>query len=506
MFKLEYEIGRYAITERYTQGVIPFRGSVGDIVAVLIPEWDKWVRARIECPGKDVNEFMVWCNDYAMPVFVDCNKILPLPEELGKNPLQVVFLGGIANCVPLEVQVNTNNLLVESKLSKKWSNSAIEKFASFVKESKLIRFTPLHTRHNCRYGNVEFSIKDKYFPAVKILSGFQLAIESQQFIVDLDKLDTYNNTPYKSHTGSFLAYQAILSEKHNSAGVELNSDDSSDDNVTLSTGEVDDLNRFFDCSASVIACPVKYSTPNPPQQSARISMRNQPQTSVTEEIDDTISEATTAYFPIKQLGKKYSKLSPKCTPVDSSNAVSSDKIVSVSAMNNTSNETVDTCNANTVNNVTELLGLIGLTKRSKPIPDVIHSSQEINQNSRQNHAYHSNNMKLHGEKFSPKSYNECKKASTFHEKELPRNEGQKPTSNDSKNPIPDFKRYSLGNSSGESKIPLIHDSNKTSTEIFKINSPSSSSIIPNTFAGITPCPRNSEVLGVNRRLLQHRRC
>lgn len=269
---LEYELAKWANTE--TRLNIGKTISVCDEVALFMPEWDKWVRARIVCPAKDINidKYMLWTTDYALPVYASEKRILPLPPHIANDNLQVVFIGGLSNCVPSQREFSLETAKAVQIMVRKWPELAVSTFYNLWKKSVLIEFKPEYRKGSRVFGSIEFFNRKALTVGQSILQELNCGMISTDFLNDLDKIDTFVDRPWLDDNGNVFAYKAILSKDDNDQPIELmafgggasdesqSDDDEEYDSATMIGLNTDaesifngsEYNDFFDESASMV--------------------------------------------------------------------------------------------------------------------------------------------------------------------------------------------------------------------------------------------------------------
>lgn len=115
--------------------------KIGDILAVFIPNWNKWVRGKIK--ARDINgSYYVWAMDYGIPVIAKPSHVVKLPPIYAKmnSKCHRVRLAGLINCVPCESTYDIekdNNVLLEKS---NWSEKALEIAQNFIGKSSYLKF------------------------------------------------------------------------------------------------------------------------------------------------------------------------------------------------------------------------------------------------------------------------------------------------------------------------------------------------------------------------------
>lgn len=347
LIELEYRIARWIISERVTKVPKHVRTPLApqDEVAVLIPEWDKWVRAHVVCPAKDNNsdKFMLWTIDYALPVFASKKRIVVLPPHL-HDDLRVVHAGGLADCVPSELVFCSQTLGPTQKMVKKWSDLAISTFRTLWKKSVLIDFTPVYQKGARKFGSLKFYDENGGKSALDILQRINCAQESFDFLNDLANIDTFNDRMWTDQNGDVVGCKTVLSKDDDGQPIELmaaggsdNSKASDDDEAEndldgetalgdfaidntdmFSVANTDFDNKFFDESVSMIFNPRAmaavyevqeelqgYGTPNMAshvanQSKSGLSLQQRLHAAAKIEDDDAASQTTINVFQMKR--------------------------------------------------------------------------------------------------------------------------------------------------------------------------------------------------------------
>lgn len=100
-----------------------------DVVAVFVPDWNKYVRVCIKEKERD-DLYCVWAIDYGVPMVVQASEIVKLPlsfkgMHLNKQKDLRVHAGGIDNCLPGEKQFNFAEMNTTQQKLLKWTPSVI---------------------------------------------------------------------------------------------------------------------------------------------------------------------------------------------------------------------------------------------------------------------------------------------------------------------------------------------------------------------------------------------
>lgn len=308
--RLEFKIAECAIYQRKAPSF-----NIGEIVAVLITEWDKWVRARIECDSKDGQQFLLWTIDYGLPVIATSKKIIALPFELAHDPMQVVFLGGLVDCVPIEMEFDVKSRCVKPKRQPKWSAKAIQSVENIFKNADVIEFVPVVFNHKGRHNFGQLLVRSKFCADVvvaKTLYDLNVAMPSNDFIKDLNEIETLDDEPWLTADAEVKICKniftpctdnagAIIQLKFHSQAMEnhgacYNSYDHmrrtvDDGDETLSVCNTE-LNEFFDSSASAIGNPTYELQPNQLQTKPSVQNRLMHSTMVKPGSDVAASDIT----------------------------------------------------------------------------------------------------------------------------------------------------------------------------------------------------------------------
>lgn len=246
-------------------------------MAVFIPEWDKWVRGHVECETRDGRRFLLWTIDYGRPLLADVKHIVALPEELGNDPLRVVFLGGVINAVPGKNIFNVHTGKLEIIGTKSWTANAVEVMEKSIRQASLIEFEPILRYGRQTFGHVQFyRHTGSHHSAAGILRAMYESMDTicPDFLPALNRTDAINNARYRNNAGepdfhwsSFrrpidhdepieLMVGAPFNQKdeavdrNNSMAIP---DHIRDDVSTVSSVDMDVYNEFFDDSISQIA-------------------------------------------------------------------------------------------------------------------------------------------------------------------------------------------------------------------------------------------------------------
>lgn len=274
--RLEARVDDYASTERIKEGDFPHEGKIGDIVAVLIPHWNKWIRAKVACQVAHREQYILWAIDHGMPIMATANEILPLPKDIAEDPLKTIYLGGLGNCVPAEEDFDYMKLETKMVMTKNWTARAIETFEKFAKNSVRITFIPELSLEDHRFGKIFFHQENGVtLSPIDLLERIHLVQKSVNFVEDLKKIDTITKRVFwRNNDGAVVAYgysmaptmeQAILEPLSKfcstltlAESVDVVSNGSSE--LLSDSVETDTLlNEYFDKSASVIL-PMKRNT------------------------------------------------------------------------------------------------------------------------------------------------------------------------------------------------------------------------------------------------------
>lgn len=305
LYRLECKLTEYSILKRN-----PPSFRIGEIVAVLIVEWEKWVRARIELESNDGQQFLLWTIDYGLPVVASSKIIVALPDKLANDPLEVVFLGGIGNCVPSDMQYDVNERRAKSTPRQKWSAKAIESVGNILRNAAAIEFTPkiLQFKGHHNFGELfVYSIAKHRVDVVQMLYDLSEAMHSSDFINDLNEIETLKHEPWLTADGKIRISKNIFTTCTNSAGVpiefKLTSEGETENigtryedsehlgfqnfhgNDDIASVCNTELNEFFDSSASVIG--------NSEYQQTKSSVQNRLMQSNTHGFDGDIDSEVT---------------------------------------------------------------------------------------------------------------------------------------------------------------------------------------------------------------------
>lgn len=101
--------------------------QIGDTVAVLVPQWNKWVRGNLkEMPSN--GSLYVWAIDYGVPIVSKASNVIKLPTAYIRMNMKYprIHLGGLIDCVPAESEYDyqKDGIIVSEKPI--WSEKAIE--------------------------------------------------------------------------------------------------------------------------------------------------------------------------------------------------------------------------------------------------------------------------------------------------------------------------------------------------------------------------------------------
>lgn len=119
----------------------PEEFGIGDVVAVLMLDMNKWIRGLIK--AKDETDlFYVWAVDYGVPLVSTRMQICKLSLIYVKMnaKFQRIHLGGLVNCVPAKQEYDIEkdcNVLVEQS---DWSTKAFEIAQSVIGRAVQLKF------------------------------------------------------------------------------------------------------------------------------------------------------------------------------------------------------------------------------------------------------------------------------------------------------------------------------------------------------------------------------
>lgn len=224
--------------------------QVGDIVAVFIPTWDKWIRGQVERDDVDGN-VLVWAIDYGLPVLSKRKRIMPLSMELANDPLRVVFVGGVVNSVPSKPTYVLNKGPVPTE-TQDWSENVIRNFEDIIKQSAVIEFDPVVQDGGHTFGHLTFYMDTGLrCKAVDVMCEQAMKKTTEEFLDVLHKTQALSHARYRDNTGQARVWNSefLVIEKPIEPA---NNDDMDDAASLISMVDLDASNSFFDDSASQI--------------------------------------------------------------------------------------------------------------------------------------------------------------------------------------------------------------------------------------------------------------
>lgn len=114
--------------------------KVGRIVAVLMYDWNKWIRGVVK--SKDVNgSFYIWAIDYGFPLTATSKQIVIMPNHYsGFHIKNKVHIGGLENCLPARNVFDFKACETAMETQKHWSENAIDVFRNAVRDAVKIEF------------------------------------------------------------------------------------------------------------------------------------------------------------------------------------------------------------------------------------------------------------------------------------------------------------------------------------------------------------------------------
>lgn len=114
--------------------------KVGRIVAILMYDWNKWIRGVVK--SRDVNgSFYIWAMDYGFPLTATSEQIVILPNHFsGFHTKNKVHIGGLENCLPAKNVFDFKTWEPVMETQKDWSENSIEVFRNALRDAVKIEF------------------------------------------------------------------------------------------------------------------------------------------------------------------------------------------------------------------------------------------------------------------------------------------------------------------------------------------------------------------------------
>lgn len=189
---------------------------IGDVVAVLNTNWQKWVRGEIKF--KDENGlFYVWAVDYGVPMISNPRHVMKMTPEFSKfSHVKRIYLGGIINCVPSELKYDfeKNAKIMHKKSS--WSSESLEIAQKFISTAVELKFDVVSETSVMKKKHEFGHLKARMLDGTLIYLANRLSTASVAEIITDDwywkifRLDTIHQETWKTINGVPLAVQQVV--------------------------------------------------------------------------------------------------------------------------------------------------------------------------------------------------------------------------------------------------------------------------------------------------------
>ncbi|XP_055316972.1 putative uncharacterized protein DDB_G0286901 [Sitodiplosis mosellana] len=192
--------------------------QIGDLVAVLMPDFNKWIRGVIK--AKDETGLVyVWAVDYGVPLVSNSTQICKLPAIYAKMNVkfQRVHLGGLVNCVPAESSYDFEKDSVIMREQSNWSMNAIEIAQSVVGRAVHLKFDKVEDvrlpNGSHLFGHLKVQKADgSWNDLTTCLSNALVAkVTNDTWATHAHRLDTINQKEWLTMNGSPLQAMIVVS-------------------------------------------------------------------------------------------------------------------------------------------------------------------------------------------------------------------------------------------------------------------------------------------------------
>lgn len=205
--------------------------EIGDTVAVLQSQWNKWVRAHVKEIDAPNGLLYVWLPDYGLPMISKRSETVKLPPAYVKmnmkNPR--IYVGGLINCVPAEgvYEYQCDNMVV--KETSNWSKKAIEIVQKAIDDAIHVKFENAielkwdHRVH--RFGHLKCQKSDGglWTDLNKCLANAMVAtLTTDDWLKKVPQMESINQPEWKTNGGALdnktSAFQPNIVPTNNEIG------------------------------------------------------------------------------------------------------------------------------------------------------------------------------------------------------------------------------------------------------------------------------------------------
>lgn len=266
--------------------------KIGNVVAVFVPDWHKWIRASIR--KKEVQDrYCVWAIDYGVPMVTKASNIVKLPNRFKGMSLEKdrIQTGGIENCIPAEIKYDIATASSVKESLSNWTMDAIELTQKILKNSVKLEFEHVQEyRPSLKphyFGRLMMQRQDKQrLNVVKCLLDMNMAALTEgKFGDEIKMLETLQQLNFTSAKGEILDTSLVVTpvlvaiDDTGYTDKEIFDDESiyMEDNLP----EFVDDNEFFDESVSMMR----------PINSLKLSVKKAEEQTKSEAANETVSKS-----------------------------------------------------------------------------------------------------------------------------------------------------------------------------------------------------------------------
>lgn len=114
---------------------------IGDVAAVFIPDWNKFIRGELKVKLSN-GKFHVWAIDYGIPFIVKPCYIRKLPDNYAKMNAnyQRIYKGGLINCIPAQSRYDFDTDSLRLVEETNWCQEALDIARKVIDRATQLKF------------------------------------------------------------------------------------------------------------------------------------------------------------------------------------------------------------------------------------------------------------------------------------------------------------------------------------------------------------------------------
>lgn len=168
-------------------------------------EWHKWIRVTIKKKEK-LDQYLVWAFDYGVPMLVESKNIVKLPRKFAGMKLKCprIKMGGMKNCVPVNLKYDILTASSYSEPLSNWTDNAINKIKMVIDRAIKLQFEAsedlMIMKRPHFFGRLMVQREDgAVVDVLKCLLDLQEAKLTDTFKDDLTSIDTLKQESWTSN-------------------------------------------------------------------------------------------------------------------------------------------------------------------------------------------------------------------------------------------------------------------------------------------------------------------